>query len=143
MLTKWIERDSEPNVLGGGPLSTRTSPQLEMKETEAFRVLGSADRQILLHELLRTDEGMTEERLARQLAARRHRLPPTRVSEEMIQRARIRLIHVHFPLLRELDLLEQDDGEVVLTAGKHQERLLEAATELEDWPPGDFRQLSH
>lgn len=111
-----------------------------MEETEAFRALGSADRQILLHELLRADGGVVETELARQIAARRHRLAPEAVSAEKIERAHLRLVHKHIPLLRELDVAESDDGEVTLTGERAREQLLEVASELEDWPPDDILQ---
>lgn len=108
-----------------------------MKETEAFRALGSADRQILLYELVCADEVVTEEELARQVAARRHQIPPRSVDEEKIERAYIRLVHLHFPLLRELNIIEQDGGTVDLIEGTQRAQLLEAARELEEWPSDD------
>lgn len=105
-----------------------------MKETEAFRALGSADRQILLHELLQTDEGLPEEELARRVAARRHRTSPESLSEEDIRRAYIRLVHFHFPLLRELRIIERNEDEVSLTESERRDQLLDAATELDGWP---------
>ncbi|RDI73015.1 hypothetical protein DWB78_04870 [Halopelagius longus] len=105
-----------------------------MKETEAFRVLGSADRQILLHELVRADEGMAEEELARRVAARRHRTSPDSLGEEDIERAHIRLAHFHFPLLRDLRIIEQNEDEVCLTESERRDQLLEAAAELDEWP---------
>ncbi|MFC6826270.1 DUF7344 domain-containing protein [Halopelagius fulvigenes] len=105
-----------------------------MKETEAFRILGSADRQILLHELVRTDGGVAEEELARRVAARRHRISPESLSEEDIERAHVRLVHFHFPLLRELSIIEQNEDEVSLTKSERRDQLLKAASELEGWP---------
>lgn len=111
-----------------------------MKETEAFRVLCSADRQILLHELAQVDEAMDEEELARKISACRHGLPRESIGEEMMGRAHARLYHIHFPLLRELDIIEQEGGEVALTDGERKDQLLDVASELEGWPPDDLLQ---
>lgn len=108
-----------------------------MKETEAFKALSSADRQILLSELVRADGVVTEAELARRVAARRHHLSPKSVGGEEIDRAYIRLVHFHFPLLRELNVIEQDGEEVALTESEQRTQLLEAARELEEWPLDD------
>lgn len=107
-----------------------------MKEIAAFRALASADRQFLLHELVRTDGKASEEELSRQVAARRHQLAPETINEETIDRAHLRLVHVHFPLLRDLDIIECDEGTVALT-DECRDHLLEAAEMLEEWPPDD------
>lgn len=109
-----------------------------MKETEAFRALGSADRQILLYELVRRDGEVVEEELAREIAAHRHRIAPESISEEKINRAHMRLVHTHLPMLRELNLIEQDGSEVSLTDGEPKDQLLEVASEFGEWPPGEI-----
>lgn len=112
-----------------------------MEETEAFKVLGSADRQLLLYELIHSDRGENEEKLARRVAAYRHRSPPESISNEQVERAHIRLVHVHLPLLRRLGVIEQDGDEVTLTDDGCRDQLLDAATELEGWPPDDLLRL--
>ncbi|SFG92874.1 hypothetical protein SAMN04488063_3347 [Halopelagius inordinatus] len=112
-----------------------------MEETEAFRVLGSADRQLLLYELIHSDRGVSEERLARRVAAYRHRSPPESVGSEQVERAHIRLVHVHLPLLRRLDVVERDGDQVTLTDNRSRDQLLEAAAELDGWPPDDLLRL--
>lgn len=111
-----------------------------MKETEAFRALGSADRQVLLHELVTTDGKTTEEELSRKVAARRHQIPPAKISEKKIERAHVRLVHVHLPLLLDLNIIERDDHKVTLTNDERRDQLLEAAEVIETWPPDDLLQ---
>lgn len=113
-----------------------------MKETEAFKALSSADRQILLSELVRADDVVTEGELARRVAAHRHQLSPKSVDREEIDRAYIRLVHFHFPLLRELDVIEQEGDEVALTESEQRTQLLEAARELEEWPLDDLLRVT-
>ena len=43
-----------------------------MDETEAYRMLVSADRQLLLHKLVHADREVSEEDLSRHVAAGRH-----------------------------------------------------------------------
>lgn len=103
-------------------------------------MLASVDRQLLLHELLRTDGKATEEELSRQVAARRHQLAPEKISEEKVERARVRLVHVHLPLLLDLGIIDRDDGAVSLTDDERTDQLLEAAEVLEEWPPDELLQ---
>lgn len=110
-----------------------------MRETEAFRVLASADRQLLLHELVCTDEPATEGELSRKVAARRHQISPETISEEKIERAHVRLIHEHLPLLLDLNVIERDGDRVALTDACR-DQWLEAAKTLEVWPPDDWLQ---
>lgn len=74
-----------------------------MKETEVIKALASADCQVLLNELIHTDGRATEEDLARRVAAERHQIPPETISEEQAERAHVRLVHFHLPLLLELE----------------------------------------
>lgn len=108
-----------------------------MKESEAFKVLASADRQLLLYELVRTDAPTAEEELARKVAARRHQITPETISEEKVERAHVRLVHEHFPLLLDLDVIKQDGGKVALT-DECRDQWLEAAKALEVWPPDEW-----
>jgi len=109
-----------------------------VKETEAFRVLASADRQLLLYELARAERALSEKELARRIAAQRHQTAPDKISEDEISRAHVRLIHVHLPWLRDLDIVEQSEGEVALTDHEHTRQLFEAAESLGDWPADDL-----
>ena len=111
-----------------------------MNQTEAFHVLASADRQLVLHELLARDDPVDVDELSRAVAARRHRLPPEKVTGGMIERAQVRLVHGHLPRLAEADAVDVDwsDRTVALTDGESAEQLFDAATELESWPPDDL-----
>lgn len=109
-----------------------------MEDTEVFRALGSADRQILLYELVTTDGPVSEVSLARTVATRRHQLPREAVREPTVHRARIRLVHLHLPLLVELDAVTRDDDGVALTDDACRERLLEAADVIGARPPDDM-----
>ena len=108
-----------------------------MEETDMFRVLASADRQILFHELLSIDKEVTTEELSRQVAARRHQITPENISREKVKNAQIRLIHVHLPLLLDLNIIKLENDKVALAADEYRDQLLEAAEVLEDWPPND------
>ena len=109
-----------------------------MNEREAFRVLASADRQFLLYELVTGGGKATEEDLSRRVAAWRHQTSPEKIGEDEIERAHVRLVHVHLPLLLDLNIVEWDDGEVALTSDECRDRLLDVAEELDEWPPGDL-----
>ena len=111
-----------------------------MKRTDAFRVLASADRQLVLHELVRGPDPVTVDTLSQRVAARRHRVPPGTVSDAQAERAQIRLVHQHFPQLEERDLIAVDwkEREVSLTDSENVDALLDAAGELEQWPPNDL-----
>lgn len=106
-----------------------------MDETEVIRVLASADRQLLLHELVRMDGKTTEEELSRRVAAGRHQISLETVSEEKIDCAHFRLTHVHLPLLLDLNIIEWNEGKLALTDDEHRNQLLETAEALEAWPP--------
>lgn len=108
-----------------------------MEETKAIRALASADRQLLLNELIHTDGRVTEEELARRVAAGRHQIPPENISEEQAERAHIRLVHFHLPLLLDLDIIEWDNGEVTFAHDMCRDDLLDASELLEEWPPDD------
>ena len=111
-----------------------------MNQTEAFHVLASADRQLVLHELLARDEPVTVDELSREVAARRHRLPPEKVTGGMVERAQVRLVHGHLPKLAQKDVVDVDwrDRTVALIEGESVEQLFDAATELDSWPPDDL-----
>lgn len=113
-----------------------------MKETEAFRALSSADRQILLYELITANEPVNERALSREVAARRHQVPPRQVDEEKIKRARVRLVHLHLPMLSELDIIERDSDSVAPIDGTWEDELRHAADILDVWPPDGFLQQS-
>lgn len=108
-----------------------------MDQTDAFRTLASADRQLVLHELVESDGATAVDELSRQVAARRHRIPSEDIDEGLVRRARLRLVHLHLPHLEERDLVEVDrDRDVVVFADDDRvERVLEAADELANWPP--------
>lgn len=108
-----------------------------MNESAIFRMLASADRQLLLYELERADEPLTEEELARRVAARRHDISPDKVSAEKVERAHIRLVHKHFPLLRGLDVIEQT-GDGLALNDECRDEWIEAAKTLEAWPPEEW-----
>lgn len=114
--------------------------RIVMKQTEAFRVLASADRQLVLHELLERDGTASIDDLSRQVAARRHRLSSGKIDDAMVERAHVRLVHAHFPHLqaRELIDIDWDDEAVALTDEECVDQLLEAADELDSWPPTDL-----
>lgn len=112
-----------------------------MDETEVFKILASADRQILLQVLASADETATEKELSRIVAAQRHDISPEAVSEEEIKRARIRLVHKHLPKLLEQNVIEQDGNKVALTDGGR-DQWIEAAKTLGGWPPDERVQSS-
>lgn len=111
-----------------------------MKQTEAFRLLASADRQLILHELRKKDGESCVEELSERVAARRHRIAPGKISHEEIERAHVRLRHTHLPQLAEKDVISHDTS--TKTAALHDEasveQLFEAAEELDCWPPDDL-----
>lgn len=111
-----------------------------MEQTEAFRVLASADRQLVLHELLERDGTVAIDDISRQVAARRHRLSSGKIDDGMVERAHVRLVHAHFPHLQARDLIDidWDDEAVSLTDEECVDQLLEAAEELDSWPPTDL-----
>lgn len=45
-----------------------------MKQAEAFHVLASADRQLILHELVEREGEASIDEISRQVAVRRHRI---------------------------------------------------------------------
>ncbi|WP_455429880.1 DUF7344 domain-containing protein [Natronococcus zhouii] len=111
-----------------------------MDQTEAAHALASADRQILLHELVeRNGEGTITE-LSREVAARRHKIPLEKVNNEKSKRAQVRLIHTHLPQLVEKNILTINRKDRTVAFGKQKEidQLFEVATELESWPPTDL-----
>lgn len=111
-----------------------------MKQTEAFRILASADRQLVLHELLERNGELTVEELSRRVAARRHKISAEKLDEHMADRAQVRLVHSHFPHLQAKDLVDIDWGDesVSLADEENVEQLFEAAEVLDSWPPTDL-----
>lgn len=115
-----------------------------MDQTEAFRVLASADRQLLLHELVENEGEIAIAAAARQVAARRHRISPETISDDRVERAHIRLVHTHIPYLIDSDLVtvDWDEREMALAGGENIAELFEAADELAGWPPDDLLEPS-
>lgn len=113
-----------------------------MKETKVFRALSSADRQILLYELVNADEPVRERELSREVAARRHQVPPGQLDDVKIKRAQIRLVHLHLPMLSELNVIERDDDLVAPINGAWEDELHDAAEVLDVWPPDNFLEQS-
>ncbi|QSW99241.1 DUF7344 domain-containing protein [Haloterrigena alkaliphila] len=111
-----------------------------MEPTDAFRVLASIDRQLVLHELVTDSEPVSIEQLSQRVASRRHGLPLERMTDEQLERAQVRLVHQHFPLLcdRNLLVVDWETREVALTGSPDVDSLFEAAEELEQWPPDDL-----
>lgn len=114
-----------------------------MNQMEAFRILASADRQILLHELLEGDQEASIADISHQVAARRHRTTLEKIDARKVERAHIRLVHDHLPKLQEKGILEidWDENEIALANGENLDRLFDAAAEVENWPPVDL--LTH
>lgn len=111
-----------------------------MNQMEAFRILASADRQIVLHELLETDGEASVEELSQRVAARRHKIASDRIGERKVKRARTRLVHSHLPKLQETGVITVDwaENEMALRDGVELDRLFDAAAEVESWPPDDL-----
>lgn len=111
-----------------------------INQMEAFDILASADRQLVLHELLEGDGNARIEELSRRVAARRHRLSPEHLGETKVEHAYVRLVHTHFPKLRTKNVIDIDweAGEVSLTDGADVSHLLDAAEEIDGWPPDDL-----
>lgn len=109
-----------------------------MNQTEAMRILASADRQILLHELLLADGEASVEELSRQVAVRRHRTSLDHLDDEHVDRARVRLVHAHLPHLAERTVVDWSDGEVAFRDADRVDDLLDVAEELDQWPPDEL-----
>lgn len=111
-----------------------------MDQRNAFRILASADRQLVLHELAERDGTVGVDELARRVAARRHRLSSEKLDERQVDQAQLRLVHAHFPHLVEQELIDVDwEAESVeLTDEESVDQLFEAADALENWPPTDL-----
>lgn len=131
-----------PMELGSVSFALRTEgrDRAGMKQTEAFRILASADRQLVLHELVERDGETTIAELSRQVAARRHKVSTGKLDEQMADRAQVRLVHSHFPHLQAKDLVDIDwhEESVALTDEENVEELFEAAEALDSWPPTDL-----
>ncbi|AGB39066.1 DUF7344 domain-containing protein [Natronococcus occultus] len=110
-----------------------------MDRTETFEVLASADRQLVLHELVRRNGTSSVEQLSQSVAARRHQLAPEDLDEQAIERARFRLTRTHLPKLAERDVihLDWDEDAVALADGKNAARVFGLSEELECFPPDD------
>ncbi|RKD94920.1 DUF7344 domain-containing protein [Halopiger aswanensis] len=111
-----------------------------MDRMEAFRILASADRQLVLHELVEAEDPTRIGAISRQVAARRHRTPPQQIDEDKVERARIRLIHSHLPRLQERGIIDVDraENEISLAESDATAQLFDAADELDSWPPDDL-----
>jgi len=108
-----------------------------MEPTETARLLASVDRQHALYELVLADRAITIEDLSRRVAAGRHRTGPETLDAEVIERARIRMAHVHVPKLAANDVVSVDweDDEVWLADGEAADDVFETARLFEEWPP--------
>ena len=111
-----------------------------MDQTEAAHALASADRQILLHELVERNGEATITKLSREVAARRNKISPEKIDEEKCERAQVRLIHIHLPQLVEKDVLSINRKNRTVAFGEKKEidQLFEVAAEVESWPPTDL-----
>ena len=107
-----------------------------MEQSEAYRVLASADRQHVVHELSTRCTDPELGMLARAVAARRHRTDPASLSPDDVDRARIRLVHTHLPILDDFGVVTyEDDDSIALVDDESVEYLLEVADDLPGWPP--------
>lgn len=108
-----------------------------MEPTETARLLASADRQYALYELVLADGAITIEDLSRRVAAGRHRTRPETLDAGAIERARVRMTHVHVPKLAASDVVSVDwgDDEVWLADGEAVDDVLETAGTFDQWPP--------
>jgi hypothetical protein len=107
-----------------------------MDRTEALAVLASADRQLVLHELVERDRTVTLEGLSRSVAARRHQIPAADLDDRKIDRARYRLRHTHLPKLAEEEIIDPNwEDSVSLADGERADRVFGLSEELECWPP--------
>lgn len=77
-----------------------------MNQREAFRILASADRQLVLHELVKRNEAICIEELSRAVAARRHQISLQKISGTEVERAHIRLRHGSLPQLQEKGIID-------------------------------------
>ncbi|WP_081443533.1 DUF7344 domain-containing protein [Haloterrigena turkmenica] len=111
-----------------------------MDQMEAFRVLASADRQLVLHELVKRDGTTCIKELSREVASRRHQIPSQKISDTKVKRAHIRLVHSSLSLLQEKGIINVnwEENEVSLASKPEVEQLFDAAEELESWPPDDL-----
>jgi len=111
-----------------------------MNQMEAFRILASADRQLVLYELVERDETLSIEELSQQVAARRHRISPQKISDTKIERAYVRLVHDSLPRLQDTEIINVNwaGSEVSLSSKPEVDQLFDAAEELESWPPDDL-----
>lgn len=121
-----------PNAFRRSPLAPE-SRRTGMEQMEAFHVLASADRQHALQELVEREGVASVEELSRQVAARRHRVRPEKLTDREVERAHVRLVHTHFPLLTETDVIsiDKNDDAIRLEDGEAVDRVLEAANELD------------
>ena len=100
---------------------------------EAFRILASADRQLVLHELVERDETTSIEELSQAVTAQRHQISSQRISDTKVERARVRLVHGTLPQLQEKGIINVNWGrnEIMLTNKPEIDQLFDAAEELE------------
>ncbi|OVE85479.1 DUF7344 domain-containing protein [Natronolimnobius baerhuensis] len=116
-----------------------------MNRTETVHILASADRQIILDELLVREDPIPIEALSRIVASRRHKLPPANVTETRVEQAQSRLVHKHLPELADSATIDIDwsSETVTLCEGDSLQQLLETAAELDTWPPTDLQGPTH
>lgn len=96
-----------------------------------FRILASADCQLRLYDLASAEKPVAETELACQIAAQRYQVDPEKISDDKINRAYIRLIHVYLPWLRDLNIIERNEDKVGLTDHEQTDQLFEAAALLD------------
>lgn len=109
-----------------------------MDRTEAFEILASADRQLVLHELVARDGTSSVEELSQSVAARRHQLEPEDLDERAVERARFRLTRTHLPKLAERNVIRTDwDEDAVSLDDENAARVFGVSRELECFPPDD------
>ncbi|WP_081443521.1 DUF7344 domain-containing protein [Haloterrigena turkmenica] len=111
-----------------------------MDQIEAFRVLASADRQLVLHELVERDGTTCIKELSREVASRRHQIPSQKISDTKVKRAHIRLVHGSLPLLQEKGIINvnREENKVSLASKPEVDQLFDAAEELESCPPDEL-----
>ena len=99
-------------------------------------MLASADRRLVVHEVIERDQTVTLEGLSRSVAARRHQIPAEDLDDRKIGRARYRLRHTHLPKLAGEGIIDSNWEEAVsLANGERVDRVFGFTEELDCWPP--------
>ncbi len=109
-----------------------------MDQLEAFRILASEDRQIVLRELFDQEGEASIDDISRQVASERNQTSPDNISDETFERAKIRLVHSHLPRMAEENVIEKSDNMATLRSRECVIKVLEAAEELETQISGDL-----